>query len=50
LGLVESEAGRLQDLKERSYEQKNLYLQTQEIEMGLLDEMARVEEEENLYY
>lgn len=37
-------------MKERSYEQKNLYLQTQEIEMGLMDELARVEEEEKLYY
>jgi hypothetical protein len=41
---------KLQELKERSYQQKTAYLQVQEEEMGLMEELARVEEEEQIYY
>jgi hypothetical protein len=46
------EAGnlKLQDLKERSYEQKTTYLQVQESEMAMMEEMRWTEEQEQLYY
>lgn len=47
---IENSNAKLQDLKERSYEQKTSYLQVQESEMALMEELARVEEEEQIYY
>ena len=41
---------RLQAAKEKSYEQKDLYLKTQELEMNMLDEIAKTENNEKYYY
>lgn len=42
---IEASNFKLQDLKERSYEQKTAYLQAQEAEMAFMEELARAEEE-----
>lgn len=47
---IEASSVRLQGAKEKSYEQKGLYLQTQELELNLVEQIQRVEDEEKAYY